>query len=294
MKLRIDNREPDELKKLFRNATSQTEYVNLIAGDFEFVNAEGNTVLLIERKDVDDLSASLVDGRFDEQKTKLSAAASGDKTFPVAYLIEGDFAKHKKKAAIESVMLTTPFRDGFFVLQSANIRDTYELLMRIMELYERGKMEPLGADEMHRRFISSRAAHRGGGQFSKQENWWTISLGQIPGIGPQAARAIAAAYPSVGSLVAAYEQLPPSERQSMLQNLSTGTRRLGPKSSETVGRTITAQETRSNVGGTQCSTKKKVASTKGTTADKTKDKTTADKTADKTAKCLFEAGDGDE
>lgn len=241
MKLRIDNREPDKLKSLFGDGEGKSysiEYTNLAAGDFEFIQtSDGNSqiVLLIERKDVDDLSSSLTDGRFDQQKTKLSLASSAqtDNPFPIAYLIEGEYRGHKKQSAIESVMLTTPFRDGFFVLQTASIQETYEMVERIIDLYERDKMKPLTEDELHRRFISSRAALRGGGSFSKKDNWWVISLGQVPGIGPAAAKAIANVYPSAKSLILAYEantEVGPM----LLKDIKGGTRKIGPKASQAV------------------------------------------------------------
>lgn len=267
--LRVDNREPDKLKQLF---SCDVEFTNLPAGDFEFVNVGVNppaTLLIIERKDVDDLSASLVDGRFDQQKAKLSAACSG--LFPIAYLIEGEYQGHEKQSAIETVMLTTPFRDGFFILQSANIQQTYEMMIRITDLYVREKMTQLSDAELHRRFISSRSAHRGGGMFSKQDNWWVVSLGQIPGIGPQAATAIAAAYPNADSLVTAYKSsAAPAE---LLKEIKGGSRKIGPKASETVWRTIMPGEAEGvTVPKVQKVAKKKIA---------TKTKKT------ETSECLF-------
>jgi len=262
--LRVDNREPDQLKKLFSGAV---EFSNLPAGDFEFVNIGVNppaTLLIIERKDVDDLAASLVDGRFDQQKAKLSAACSG--LFPIAYLIEGEYQGHEKQSAIETVMLTTPFRDGFFILQTANIQQTYEMMIRIADLYTREKMTQLSDAELHRRFISSRSAHRGGGMFSKQDNWWVVSLGQIPGIGPQAATAIASVYPTVDSLVTAYKSsAAPSE---LLKEIKGGSRKIGPKASETVWKTI--------MPSTEAITVPKVAKKKTTKPKKTE-----------TSECLF-------
>lgn len=241
MLLRIDNREPDHLKSLFQKELFKIEYKQLEAGDFEFVNSDGETVLLIERKDVDDLCASLVDGRFDEQKMKLSVCVSAaPKPYPIAYLIEGDFSKHEKKASIETIMLTTPFRDGFFILQSPGLKGTHDLIVRIAKLFEDGGMNPLSEDELYRRFISSRTAQRGGGGlFSKKDNWWIISLGQIPGIGPQAARSIGNMYPRVSDLIDAYAKCNNDEdRKVMLQNVKTGSRRIGVKASAIVWQTV--------------------------------------------------------
>lgn len=242
--LRVDHREPSDLKKRLEASSIQSlDFLNLPAGDFEFVDLEsGRTLLLIERKEIEDLCASLTDGRFDEQKTKLSGAAHSSETpCPVAYLLEGDYRGHDKASAIDTVVLTTRFRDGFFVLQTSDIPDTVATVLRIAELFTRGKMEPLSEDELHRRFIASRSAHRGGGQFSKNDEWWVVSLGQIPGIGPKAARAIAAQYPTVRSLLDAYHRCKSIKaRRELLQDLKpqSSTRRLGPAASEKVWRCV--------------------------------------------------------
>ena len=244
--LRIDNREPSALKKALQSSGQKTELLNLPAGDFEFFDAASDTtLLLIERKEVEDLCSSLTDGRFDEQKTKLASTVNTANPHPVAYLVEGDYKGHKKESAINTVVMTTRFRDGFFVLSSAGLQDTAAIVLRIAELYTRGKMKRLSEEELHQRFIASRSAHRSGGQFSKNEEWWVVSLGQIPGIGPKAAKAIAGQYPTVRSLLDAYSQYKIIKaRRELLQDIkgAGSTRRLGPKASEKVWRCV--------VGGT--------------------------------------------
>jgi ERCC4-type nuclease len=243
--LRVDHREPSELKKkLEASAIQSLDFLNLVAGDFEFVDGDtGRTLLLIERKEIEDLCSSLTDGRFDEQKSKLSATNEGneDNPHPVAYLLEGNYAGHEKAAAIDTVVLTTRFRDGFFMLRTTSIDDTVSTVVRIVDLFTRGKMSPLSDDELHRRFIASRSAHRGGGQFSKNDEWWVVSLGQIPGIGPRAARTIAAQYPTVRSLLDAYNRCKSiKQRRELLQDLKSAgsNRRLGPSASEKVWRCV--------------------------------------------------------
>jgi len=241
--LQIDNREPQSLKTILQDANNiKTELLNLHAGDFKFIDSSTNkTLLLIERKEVEDLCSSLTDGRFDQQKTKLATSNNDGEQHPIAFLLEGSYKNHKKESAISTIMLTTRFRDSFFFIKTDDINDTAKCLLKIAELYISGKMKPLSQDEMHRRFIASRSSHRGGGQFSKIESWWTVSLGQIPGIGPRAARTISAKYPTAKSLLDAYQQCGSiKDRRELLQSLKpAGTsRRLGPKASEKVWRCI--------------------------------------------------------
>lgn len=58
----VDSREPDFVKKLFPLAVIQ----KLETGDFRYNSPEGR-IVLIERKTPDDLTASLIDGRFHRQ-----------------------------------------------------------------------------------------------------------------------------------------------------------------------------------------------------------------------------------
>ena len=241
--LRVDHREPSKLKKKLEASSVQSlDFLNLPAGDFEFVDLQsGRTLLLIERKAIDDLCASLADGRFDEQKTKLSSTVNEENPHPIAYLLEGDYRGHEKALAINTVVMTTRFRDGFFLLRTNSVEETCETVLRIADLFTRGKMNALSDDELHRRYIASRSAHRGGSQFSKNDEWWVVSLGQIPGIGPRAARTIAATYPTVRSLLDAYHRCKSIKaRKELLQDLKAdgSSRRLGPKASEKVWRCV--------------------------------------------------------
>lgn len=272
--LRVDNREPDELKRqIVGEQKAAIEFCNLPAGDFAFVDTETQkTLLCIERKEIQDLCASLVDGRFDEQKTKLSLLGSEETA--IAYLIEGSPESSDKQSAIETCVLTTRFRDGFFVLHSTGIADTCKLMHRIGTLYERGKMNPLSSDELHRRFIAARSSHRSQ-SFCKVDNWWAVSLGQIPGIGPQASRAIAQVYCSPAALIDAYRSCNGDEKRmsELLQDIKyvsanqKTTRRLGPKASETVWKTVWVADTRESNMITTPPKKKNTAAKKVTKSE---------------------------
>lgn len=239
MKLHIDNREPMVLKEwLVANIEMECIFGNLPAGDFEFKSATGNSHLLIERKEISDLCSSLRDGRFDDQKQKLSATVA-DEPRPIAFLIEGDYAQHEMSNTIESIMLTTRFRDGFFVLQSKSIQDTGTLLQRISDLFKRGKLDPISDEELHRRFISSRSMHRAGGQLSRRQDWWQLALAQIDGVGPKAAEAVTAKYPTAKDLINAYQSCKSQAyREQLLTELPMGKRRIGPKISEKICTTV--------------------------------------------------------
>jgi|JI10StandDraft_1071094.scaffolds.fasta_scaffold10354_1 ERCC4-type nuclease len=248
MKLKVDNREPAPLKEWLKaNVGVECLFENLPAGDFEFVTIDGVSKMLIERKEIADLCASLKDGRFDEQKQKLSATAAADPR-PIVLLIEGSYQGHEKQTTIESVRLTTQFRDGFFVLHTKSavgVESTGDLLRQLVDLFQRGKFNPITLEEQHRRFIASRSAHRAGGQLSRRQDWWQLALAQIDGVGPKAAEVITAKYPTVQSLLDAYRMCKSSvySQQLLADVVGPSNRRLGPKISEKVYNTITGGAT---------------------------------------------------
>ena len=216
----VDHREPLPLKSLVGGVAS---FANLGAGDFEF-RLGSETKLLIERKELDDLMSSLVDGRFDQQKAKLSEQAS-NANHPIGFIIEGDWREHPERRTIESVMMTTRFRDGFNVITTEDIDETAHVVLMILDLFGRGKMNPLDERELMQRMVRARSTHRVT-QFSSVSDWWVCAIGLVPGIGAKAAEAIAAQYPNPDAMSCAFADA--VHPQTAMQSVKVGKRRLGP------------------------------------------------------------------
>ena len=128
MSLTIDHREKD-LKTLFPDA----EYKNMDLGDIhiKFKNSD-QTFLLIERKTMSDLIASINDGRYREQKKRL--LESGIPRERILYLLEGhvnDIPGHMK--TLFGMIINTIYRDKILVLRLDNIEETAFFIKRIMK-----------------------------------------------------------------------------------------------------------------------------------------------------------------
>ena len=82
----------------------------MILGDISFNNDE-NELLIIERKTLPDLLASIKDGRYREQKLRLINKQK--EHIQIYYLIEGDIYRHKQKDLIMSCVFNTMIRDNF-------------------------------------------------------------------------------------------------------------------------------------------------------------------------------------
>ena len=126
MNLCIDFREHALLSRL------QAETKNLVLGDI-CIEKDGQDIVLIERKTVSDLAASICDGRYQEQSFRLL-----ESTLPphrIVYLIEGslDTVQSISKKALMSAMISLWFTKGFSVVQTRDVDETVEFIQHLFE-----------------------------------------------------------------------------------------------------------------------------------------------------------------
>ena len=126
MKLYIDSREPKQIINLIthnnNNAKEKFEIIikSLDLGDYLIEN-EDKSLILIERKSLADLEASIKDGRYSEQSYRLNECVIANHN--IIYLIEGSIINYKNKHFVNSLyssLLTLNYFKGFSVLNSIN------------------------------------------------------------------------------------------------------------------------------------------------------------------------------
>lgn len=119
-----------ELKNLIENLIHtntnfqkiQLKIENLPIGDI-ILEINNNPFIIIERKQISDLLASLKDGRYTEQSFRLNNSAYHNHN--IMYLIEGNIHKfNKHKNTIYSSMLSLNFYKGFSVINTISIDET--------------------------------------------------------------------------------------------------------------------------------------------------------------------------
>jgi crossover junction endonuclease MUS81 len=93
--------------------------------------------IILERKCVTDMIASIKDGRYKEQKIRLlSEMVSSSNKVKIAYLIEGSIdelrAPPDKTILIGSVISST-FRDNIPILRTSSLQDTLDFIQRLHE-----------------------------------------------------------------------------------------------------------------------------------------------------------------
>ena len=122
---------------------------NLKIGDVAFVetdkneNETGNELLLFERKSLNDLAASIKDGRYSEQSFRLD----GYQPVPnhnIVYIIEGDISRYREnkftrinKKTLLSSMFSILYYKGFSVARTMNVLETSELIWSWADKLER-------------------------------------------------------------------------------------------------------------------------------------------------------------
>jgi ERCC4-type nuclease len=131
--IKIDNREKkiiDILDTLEESFTYVKE--NLDLGDIQIVSHETNDILvIIERKTLQDLSSSIKDGRYKEQKNRILNTALAN--VRKIYIFEGtnssDFGLSQK--IYESTIINSILRDNIHIYKSKSVLDTINFIKKI-------------------------------------------------------------------------------------------------------------------------------------------------------------------
>lgn len=145
MKLILDVREAALYNKAYlineaySNSNVEIETKSLHLGDALIESEEGKPVWIIERKSLNDLLASLRDGRYEEQSYRLQNDADHPR-HNVVYIIEGMYsqlAKPEHKRVILSTIASLSYFKGFSVFRTCSVQETAELLVYIADKIDR-------------------------------------------------------------------------------------------------------------------------------------------------------------
>jgi ERCC4-type nuclease len=153
MILKIDSRETDlisNIKGIIQNkmAFHEIEVLveNLPIGDIIISDTDKNELVIIERKTVNDLLASIKDGRYEEQSHRLSGSSFHNHN--IIYLLEGDVNKVNRfknnsmdKTILYSSMFSLNYYKGFSVLRTSSIEETAFLICNTAFKLKKGKEE---------------------------------------------------------------------------------------------------------------------------------------------------------
>jgi ERCC4-type nuclease len=152
MIVKVDVRENDLLQQInqlivnipiFKNIVVQSEVLPI--GDIIIADDTSNDKLIIERKSVSDLLASIKDGRYEEQSFRLNGSQYHNHN--IIYLIEGDLNKVNRfkmdnglgseKLTLYSAMFSLNYYKGFSVFRSFSLTETATIICNMA--YKLGK-----------------------------------------------------------------------------------------------------------------------------------------------------------
>jgi len=180
-------------------------------------------IVLFERKSLNDLAASIRDGRYKEQSFRLSQTTDFH-NHNIIYIIEGDIAKYRPhpsisngvtKSAIQSAMVSLLYYKGFSVIRTMNVGETADFILHFADkvakesaisgtnpAYSCSSSSGTDTTSSETTATATATADRYSEVASKKEkrdfitraNIGEIMLAQIPGVSPKIAAGIMKKY----------------------------------------------------------------------------------------------------
>jgi len=242
VKLTVDNRENHLIKLLNTNNVS-FEVKQLDIGDIIFQNENDDIILVIERKTLHDLKASICDGRLREQRTRL---LSNYDTKRIMYIIEGDINSVNKSVNVDTLlgsMINMQLRDSIMIYKTTNISETMRYIVKLRTKLEKDISDYFKENrEITTTEYCSTIKTKKKSNITPQ-NWFITQLALIPNITEYIAESILDKYSSLPNLIKEYESIDEDKRPLMLSditytNKNKNTRRIGDKNSQKIYRHI--------------------------------------------------------
>jgi crossover junction endonuclease MUS81 len=235
--IKFDNREKDLIKILETKGYSVT-LENLDLGDIQFIDASSKEIIIIiERKTYSDLSASIKDGRYKEQKERMIHSLKNNVRKIV--LLEGtDISKFSlPEKTFTSVIINTLIRDNIHIFMSKNQEDTIQfienIIINIPKYYDNIKNEIINNE-----FKSFNLTCK----VSKKENLtyevcFKNMLSQIPGVSTTMANIFSLKYKNMGNFIIKLKEI--GDKELIIKIISEekygiNNRRIGDKVGEKI------------------------------------------------------------
>ena len=195
--------------------------------------AEGGIV--IERKSIRDLEASILDGRYREQRGRILAFCEENKTQPM-YILEGSLSSSTgrlQKSALMKFIQRLVLHYQIPVIQTASIQETAELLQTMMEQW---KEDPTRLKQTTERIKMTDGIHVQKKANAADPKQFAIAcLAQCPGVSVKMAEALIAHFGSLQGVIS----VPVKE----IEQVKVGARKVGPIVSKRLHEILTHSNT---------------------------------------------------
>ena len=240
IELIIDTREHELISKLSCIVKIKVEQLDI--GDIVFRQGD-KVVFVIERKTVNDLKASICDGRGREQKARLLGTTPRQR---IMYLIEGSLNKSLDDKisglpvdTLIGSLVNTQLRDGIHVYKTVSIDESVNFLYKLLD-----KLQKDGDKYFNEEKNITNSEYSSSLKKSKKANmtpsvWFINQLCLIPQVTEKVAEEIVKIYPTVKDLFLNYEKTPEYLRKKLLSDIKFSVkgdkqRRIGDKISSRV------------------------------------------------------------
>lgn len=223
VKVIIDSRE-SKLKEILMGE-ADFEFQNLDIGDIIF-KKDDKTILVVERKTESDLYSSIRDGRYKEQKLRLTSSYSLNQ---ILYLIEESKNKFKiNESIVKGAIINMTFRDNIKIIFSKNLIETSEYIRMLKKKIEKTPEFFIKIQEE-----KSETSYLDTVKVAKKDNMTPklcniVQLSQIPGVSKQTAETIINKYGSLTNLITEYNKLDKDKAIPMLKEIKLANRKVGP------------------------------------------------------------------
>lgn len=243
--IKFDNREK-ELIKLLEKKGYNFVLENLDIGDIQIVDlTTKDIIIIIERKTLSDLSASIKDGRYKEQKDRLLHSIKSNVRKII--LIEGsdinNFTLPQK--TLNSVIINTLIRDNIHIHMSSDINNTIEfienIIIQLPKYYEDLKKEIIyGENKTSNNEFSCHTKKKDNMTY---EICFRNMLAQISGVSVKMAEVFSSKYKNMDNFISQLKSGGDNNKDNIIQLISnekygTSNRRVGDKVGEKIYLTI--------------------------------------------------------
>jgi ERCC4-type nuclease len=132
----------DYRERQILNAIPGSQESNLELGDVQL--RKGDCIaIIIERKTISDLAASIKDNRYKEQKSRLFAFRGEHPLIRIVYIIEGFYSfdesfkcAHMSNKVLSSAIINTMLRDGIFIVMTKNVGETVSYIKALRDRFD--------------------------------------------------------------------------------------------------------------------------------------------------------------
>ncbi len=257
MLIKIDTREGGLHAKCMERVNGMSE-VNVTTemlplGDIILCDDEGNEQVIIERKTLNDLAASIRDGRYKEQGFRLNNCDVHNHN--IIYLVEGNLrtynefkARLERKALLSSFISLTYFK-GFTLHRTENVDESAEWIMSYASKLQREKgrsfyqtnqsEQSVQSDQNGSKSDAAAAAYVNVSSRVKKnnitvDNIGAIMLAQIPGVSAAVAIAVMARYGTLKCLIGELSNNPASLDDITIATKTNKTRKISRTSCQNI------------------------------------------------------------